>query len=108
MMAARMLCQSRPDISRKGEGMKRTLQLCLALFALPLFAAGPKGPQLIHSGRPIPNAYIVVFESRLPDVAAAADEIGRAHGAQVTHLYNVAIKGFAARMNAHAAAAIAN
>jgi uncharacterized protein (TIGR03437 family) len=87
--------------------MKRFLA-AIALFAVPLFAAGPKDGRIHRAQRPIPNAYIVVFHARTPDPAALADEMTRGNGARVTHVYDVALKGFAAEMPAAAAEGLAH
>lgn len=88
--------------------MKRTLLVCLLVSAVPLFGAGPKNTAVRAVRKPVANSYIVVFEPRLPDAAAATNELAAAHRANVTYRYDAALKGFAARMSAQAAAAIAN
>ena len=88
--------------------MKRTLLVCLLVSAVPLFGAGPKNTTVRTVRKPVANSYIVVFEPRLADAAAATNELAAAHRANVTYRYDAALKGFAARMSAQAAAAIAN
>jgi subtilisin family serine protease len=68
--------------------------------------AAPGASGLARVERPVPDQYIVVFRSDRdprPDAARLAQQ----HGAQVLHVYRFAVRGFAARMNEVAAAAIA-
>ena len=53
----------------------------------------------------IPGAYIVTLSSG--DPSAAAGDAVRRHGADVEHVYRHALRGYAARMSARAAAAVA-
>ncbi|HYS56321.1 MAG TPA: S8 family peptidase [Thermoanaerobaculia bacterium] len=85
--------------------MKRFLAVALVLFAVPLFADGPKKPRVIKAKKKIPNSWIVVLEDRV-DVDAAAQDLGFSRG-QLKHLYKSALKGFAADMSDAAAAVIA-
>src|SRR5688572_15101643 len=55
----------------------------------------------------IPDQYIVVFNDDVSDVAGRANGLMLAHGGRVDKTYTRAIRGFAARMSAHAAAALA-
>ncbi|HEY6139657.1 MAG TPA: S8 family serine peptidase [Thermoanaerobaculia bacterium] len=87
--------------------MKRALTVLLMLLAVSAFAAGNKDKSIKRAKKPIPNSYIVVFESRVDDPAGIADELTRAHGARTTHVYG-ALKGFSAEMPAAAAKAMAN
>jgi len=59
------------------------------------------------SGRPIPDQYIVVFDDDVRDVPGLARGLADAHGATVRFEYEHALKGFAGRMSAQAAEAIA-
>ncbi len=87
--------------------MKRTLLLCAALLcALPAMAAGPG--RLLHAKNRIPGQYIVVFNDRVADVAAATEALSRAHGARVHFVYTSALHGFAAEIPEQAALRIAN
>ncbi|MDP3892511.1 S8 family serine peptidase [Nocardioides sp.] len=52
------------------------------------------------------GAYIVVLKDTAP-AAAVAGEHGRAHGADVGHVYRNAMRGYSARMSATAAAKVA-
>ena len=56
------------------------------------------------SGRPIPDQYIVVFDDDVRDVPGLARGLADAHGATVRFEYEHALKGFAGRMSAQAAA----
>jgi subtilisin len=53
----------------------------------------------------IPGAYIVTLHSG--DPSSAADDARRRHGADVAHVYRNALRGYAARMSARSAAAVA-
>jgi len=53
----------------------------------------------------IPGAYIVTLKSG--DPAAAADDARSRHGANVSHVYRYAVRGYAAHMSPRAAAAVA-
>ncbi len=86
--------------------MKRFLA-AIALVAIPVIAAGPKDTQIHRVQRPIPDSYIIVFEPRLSNAAVAAEELARAHGARITHIYEAALKGFSAELPEAAAQAIA-
>jgi serine protease len=60
--------------------------------------------------RTIPDQYIVVLDDRQvasPEVPALAQGLARQHGARVLHIYDRALRGFAAQMPATAAAALA-
>src|SRR3954468_5767213 len=87
--------------------MKRALTVLMMLLAIPAFAAGTKEKTTRKARKPIPNSYIVVFESRVADTPAVADELARTHGAKTKHVYG-ALKGFAAEMSQAAANAMAN
>jgi subtilisin family serine protease len=56
---------------------------------------------------PIPGRYIVVFNDFVRNPRAAAAALGRQNGFATTHVYSVAIKGFAAPMSEQAAQALA-
>jgi subtilisin family serine protease len=84
--------------------MRRTLTALLASVAsVPLlvcaFATSTAG------AAEIPGAYIVTLRSG--DPAAAAMDAQRRRGAEVEHVYRHALRGYAARMSARAAAALA-
>jgi len=46
----------------------------------------------------IPEQYIVQLKDNIPNVPAVANEMAQLHGLTVTHHYNYALKGFAARI----------
>src|SRR5687768_6891058 len=84
--------------------MRRTSTVLLAsLASVPLVVcallAGTAG------AAEIPGAYIVTLSSGEP--SAAAEDAKRRHGADVEHVYKHAVRGYAARMSARAAAAVA-
>jgi len=87
--------------------MKRALIVLCLLLAVPAFAGGNKDKSVRKANRPIPNSYIVVFESRTADVPGLVNELAAKHGAKTKFVYG-ALKGFAAEMPAAAANAIAN
>ena len=67
----------------------------------PAFATG--APE----GAPIPDQYIVVFRDDVADAPGLANRLAAGQGAAVRYTYQHALKGFAARMSAQAAAALA-
>ena len=95
--------------------MIRPLVALLAVLAAAApSAAGAPGAQ----PDPVAGSYIVVFKtaavrsaaeagSQRPLVAAAAGELARAHGGNLTHVYQHALKGFAVRLTPARAAALA-
>ena len=96
--------------------MIRTLlvALCACLIAAAPAAAG----EVRRAQEPTGGSYIVVFKaaavranteatSQRPLVAAAARELARAHGGNVTFVYQHALKGFALRLAPGQAAALA-
>jgi subtilisin family serine protease len=87
--------------------LKRALAVLTMVLAIPAFAAGPKDKSIRKAKQPVPNSYIVVFESRSADAPGLADELARGHGAKTKFVYG-ALKGFAAEMSQAAAQAIAN
>src|SRR5687768_18606181 len=78
----------------------------LAIAALPMVAlAQPAYAQ--KAGDKIANSYICVFNKgsvSRGNAQAEANRAAAAGGAQLTHVYRVAIQGFAANMSAQAAA----
>lgn len=89
--------------------MKRVLLSLLAIvIALPVLAAGPKETKLLKAkGQRNADSYIVVFEDRVDDVDALADDlVGQARGRK-NHVYHNTIKGFSANMSEQAAMALA-
>src|SRR5438477_3030389 len=87
--------------------MKRALAVLVMFLVVPAFAAGTKDKSIKKAKKPIPNSYIVVFESRVDDVGGLVNELSAKHGAKTKHVYG-ALKGFAAEMSQAAANAIAN
>lgn len=78
--------------------MKRLVVLFSLVLAIPAFGAGTKDHSIHKAKKAIPNAYIVVFENRLGDVDAAADELTVKHFGKLRHIYKAALKGFAIEM----------
>jgi aqualysin 1 len=62
--------------------------------------------QVIPSSHIIPNQYIVVFKSSLPNAAAEARALVAQHGGTLRFTYTSAIKGFAADLSARAVEAL--
>ena len=80
-------------------------------------AASPDAPQTsapvtadarASAGGPIVDQYIVVFSDRVADAPGLARRLAAAQGVDLIHSYEHAIKGFAFRGSAKAAAALAN
>jgi len=63
-------------------------------------------PPQFSSGQVIPDQYIVVFKSSLPDAAAEARALVAQHGGTLRFTYTSAIKGFAAELSARAVDAL--
>jgi subtilisin len=80
-----------------------------AVLLAPAAAAATDLPTGVASAPPgatvVPDSYLVVLDATHP--AAVAREHVRQHGASLTYLYEHALTGYAARMPARAAAAIA-
>ena len=87
--------------------------LVLAACADPVAPAGPAADvpapvaQRAAAAQAIPDAYIVRFADDVGDVRGLAGRLAAASGASVRFTYEHAVKGFAARMPAPAAAALA-
>jgi subtilisin family serine protease len=80
----------------------RRLAALLGLSAVAVLSAAPSPA----TAAPISGSYIVTLNSGDPDAAAASD--ARNYGASVDHVYRHALRGYAARMSATAAARIAS
>ena len=92
----------------------------LAAVAVVLAAAIPSSAAALSDAQePSLDSYIVVLKtdaarsdasarSARPLVSAVAQELSRAHGADVTSVYQYALKGFAARLSADQAEALTN
>ena len=79
----------------QGEDMRAILTTSAAALAVAL-AATPAAAQ--QRGEKIQNSYICVFKAREVNrgqVQAEANRAAQAVGARVTHVYSVAIRGFA-------------
>ncbi|HEV8659301.1 MAG TPA: S8 family serine peptidase [Thermoanaerobaculia bacterium] len=88
--------------------MKRTLLICLAvLLALPAFGAGKKDIVKAKKNK-VKDQYIIVFEDRVADVDAVADDLVKGHNGHKDHVYTKAIKGFSANFSEKDAEDIAN
>lgn len=64
--------------------------------------AGERKASLLSASDPVPNHYIVVLDEQnadFSDVGAITDRLSTGYGAQVTHRYRFALRGFAATMN---------
>lgn len=87
--------------------MKRIVLFFLAcVVSLPLFAGGPK-KDIIKAKKKIPDQYIIVFEDRVADVDAVAEELVRGHNGKKDRVYTKALKGFSAKLSEKDAADIA-
>src|ERR1043166_2210904 len=84
--------------------MKQTVRLLSLLSVLVLAINAPS-----HAAPPpgvLPAQYIVVFHDDVTNPNAHAQDLARRHGLSVSHVYESALKGFAARIPAAALAAI--
>jgi len=70
------------------------------------FPSEPEEPSALPTGR-IPGRYIVVFDDFVDNPSAVAAALGRQNGFVATHIYSVALNGFAAPMSEQAAQALA-
>jgi subtilisin family serine protease len=83
----------------------------LGLFSL-MAAASASAAEVRVAARPIRGSYIVVLRDDAPGIRAqgvssVAGEMAASHGGAVTFVYEHALRGFAARLSARAAAAMA-
>jgi subtilisin family serine protease len=116
------LCQLVPALRRYPRSAALSLLLAAGLTACndsitdPTAPATPEAaPQtsaasVQHAGgRPVPDQYIVVLKDDVPaaDVAGLSRRLAAAHGATLRHPYTGLFKGFAVRLPAQAAAALA-
>jgi len=72
--------------------------LALIVVALPATAAPSQGS---------PQAFIIVLQDSVRDASAVASEHAKLHGADVSFVYEHALKGYAARLSGASLAAIA-
>jgi subtilisin len=85
--------------------MKSAVVVVLAItLALGLIVTAQAGPP----SHAIPGQYIVVFRDSVANPAAAARDLSRRHGLTVLHVYEHAIKGFAAQIPSAALIGIAH
>ena len=108
---------TRPEPTQEERNDEKSLcraWLCLSSRPRPPAQLGRATPR-----HPILDSYIVVLKpdaarsaaalaSQRPLVATVAQELGRAHGGAVTSVYQYALKGFAVRLSAEQAEALAN
>ena len=78
----------------------------LAAIGSPLGGAVIAAPPEAVIDHYIPDRYIVVFHDSVPRPRDAARDIGQRHGLSLDHVYEHAIKGFAAQIPAAALSAI--
>jgi subtilisin family serine protease len=91
----------------------RTLLRSVFLLAVTASVAAAE-VRVPAGGRPIPGSYIVVLHEDAPGVASAARrapvqlaaDMAARHGGRVTHVFERALRGFAARMTPAAAEAL--
>jgi uncharacterized protein (TIGR03437 family) len=89
--------------------MKRSLIALVCLLAVPAaFAGGPKNDKIHKAKNKINGQYIIVLEDRYDDVAGIADDLSVKHHGKIKHLYDKALKGFAAEISDADAAALAD
>ncbi len=92
---------SRPAVGRTLTRALAGSAVALAALAVPATAEPPAA----DAGR-IPGAWIVTLDEGTTPARVAADH-GRQHGAEVDHVYQHALKGYAARMSEQAASRVA-
>ncbi|HEY0036710.1 MAG TPA: S8 family peptidase [Longimicrobium sp.] len=101
--------------------LTRSRRLIIAIAAAIGLAAcsdTPSGPNAAPSAPPaaskggaremIPDRYVVVFKNSVGDAPGLARQLASAHGGNVHHTYQHAIKGFAATLPAAAVSALRN
>ncbi len=89
--------------------MKRFVIALVCLLAIPAaFAGGPKKDKIHKAKNKINGQYIIVLEDRYDDVAGIADELSVKHRGKIKHLYDKALKGFAAEISDADASALAD
>jgi len=86
--------------------MPKTALTLLMLCAVSVHAAFAQGREIRRARRPIPDQYVVVLAADDPDAVAA--QVSSLFGGRVKRVYRNALRGFAIRLNAAAAAALAN
>lgn len=69
-------------------------------------AQGPEAPNRTAAAGAVPGQFIVVLQNNLADPAAVANDLVTAAGGSLLRVYTSALKGFAARLSAPAAAAL--
>ena len=82
---------------------KLTWLLLLFCVALPLGVVAEAAPP----SDVVPDQYIVVFHDNVPNSRAAAQDVARRHGLSLLHIYEHALKGFAAKIPGAALSALA-
>jgi hypothetical protein len=87
--------------------LQRFLVLAAGLWFGAVAIAAPPS-KLIHVPEPVPDEYIVMFESNVPDVALAARELAAQHGAHVRDIWPDGARGFTTVMNRHQAEAMSH
>src|SRR4029077_1849350 len=96
-----------------------TMQSAARIVALALLTAlaacetmsnpaqqGPDAPNGTAAAGAVPGQYIVVLQNSVADPAAVANDLVTAAGGSLLRVYSSALKGFAARLSAPAAAAL--
>ena len=84
--------------------------LLLTVVTCLSFSATAAAQQVLTPEQAIPGQYIVVFDdvqTARAQVPAQAEALARQHGGRILHVYENAVRGFAASMSATAAAALA-
>ena len=87
--------------------MKRSICIVVAVITIILAFGSVRTAQAGPPPHAIPGQYIVVLRDSVTDPAAAARDLSRRHGFTVLHVYEHAIKGFAAQIPTAALAGIA-
>src|SRR3989442_675131 len=101
------------SICMKKSGLSVLLLIALARFqdtsrTVQPVAQPTLGVATVHeTAGGTPSQYIVVFNNNVTNADALARQLAAEHGASVQFTYEVALKGFAARMSDAAATALA-
>ena len=100
------------DLNSRSLTRSRTLPLALVALAIFLVTATSASPNTTRGkpGKPhlsrLPNRYLVLLRNNVRNPGAVAVKQARTYGAQVTHVYRSALKGYAAKIPLNRVAAL--
>src|SRR5215213_3872881 len=78
---------------------RRTGMVILTAVVLAIMATSPTA-RAAPPPDALPDRYIVVLKDNVPGAQPVANEHARQHAAEVSHVYEAALKGYAARIPA--------